>query len=250
MYHSVNSEPDQYSLTPTRLRQHLELVRRHYSIIRLKNLPSRSAVAARSVIVTFDDAFTDFRDHAYPILAELGVPATLFVPTGYIGRSNLWDAHLTDVKPKPIMDVHGLRSVTADDLVDLGSHSVEHVRMRRVSHHAMRSQAENSKKWLEDTFGNPITLFSYPYGQRDDFSSHTGKVLAEAGYQAAVTTCWGTRNSRRNLLALRRIHLGDRDNPSTVRAKIEGWYDWIGLKEQIGFVSRLARGRIQQETDS
>jgi peptidoglycan/xylan/chitin deacetylase (PgdA/CDA1 family) len=36
-----------------------------------------------SVLVTFDDAYRDFADHAWPVLRRLGLPVTLFVPTAY-----------------------------------------------------------------------------------------------------------------------------------------------------------------------
>lgn len=37
----------------------------------------------RAVLVTFDDAYRDFMENAWPILVRHGIPATLFVPTGY-----------------------------------------------------------------------------------------------------------------------------------------------------------------------
>jgi len=48
----------------------------------------------RALLVTFDDAYRDFLDNAWPILRRHGIPATLFVPTGYpdaVGRSFWWD---------------------------------------------------------------------------------------------------------------------------------------------------------------
>ncbi|MGH7201173.1 MAG: polysaccharide deacetylase family protein, partial [Planctomycetaceae bacterium] len=40
----------------------------------------------RSVLITFDDAYADFAQHAWPVLRRLGLPATLFVPTAYPDR--------------------------------------------------------------------------------------------------------------------------------------------------------------------
>lgn len=48
----------------------------------------------RSVVVTFDDAYRDFAEQAWPVLRRHGVPATLFVPTGYPDRPDRafwWD---------------------------------------------------------------------------------------------------------------------------------------------------------------
>ncbi|MCC6801176.1 MAG: polysaccharide deacetylase family protein, partial [Anaerolineae bacterium] len=37
----------------------------------------------RAVLVTFDDGYCDFAEHAWPVLRKLGLPVTLFVPTAY-----------------------------------------------------------------------------------------------------------------------------------------------------------------------
>ena len=43
--------------------------------------------APGAVHVTFDDAYGDFRDLAWPILRRHGVPVTLFVPTAFPGHA-------------------------------------------------------------------------------------------------------------------------------------------------------------------
>ena len=42
-------------------------------------------------VVTVDDGYADFHDHAFPVLRELGLTATLFVSTGFVdGTSWMW----------------------------------------------------------------------------------------------------------------------------------------------------------------
>ncbi|NUQ66102.1 MAG: polysaccharide deacetylase family protein [Pirellulales bacterium] len=53
-----------------------------------------TALPPRSVLITFDDAYRDFAEHAWPILRKYGLPAVLFVPTGFPDRpdrSFWWD---------------------------------------------------------------------------------------------------------------------------------------------------------------
>lgn len=45
------------------------------------------------VLVTFDDGYKDNREHAFPVLDRLGIPAVFFVATSYVGAGRLfwWD---------------------------------------------------------------------------------------------------------------------------------------------------------------
>jgi len=65
----------------------------------------------RAVLITFDDAYTDFADHAWPVLRAAGVPATLFVPTAFPDRpgaafwwDRLWRAVTTSASPSVHVD--------------------------------------------------------------------------------------------------------------------------------------------------
>ena len=73
---------------------------------------------ARAVLVTFDDAYRDFADAAWPVLRHLGIPVTLFVPTAFPGhpmRTFWWDRLFAAVR-----DGHGLPRAGGVDL-PLGS---------------------------------------------------------------------------------------------------------------------------------
>lgn len=53
-----------------------------------------AALPVGATLVTFDDAYRDVADHAWPVLRRFDVPAVLFVPTGYPGRADRsfwWD---------------------------------------------------------------------------------------------------------------------------------------------------------------
>ena len=85
-------------------------------------------------------------------------------------------------------------------------------------------------------------MFAYPYGQLGDFSLVSERVLMDAGYRVAVTTHWGTRNTWRNRMRLRRISFQETDTIDRVRAKIDGWYEWIAVKERLGHLRRRLTG--------
>lgn len=94
-YHRV-AEPDDdhypglISATPTAFREQIEALGRRYSYLSLAAVTDRldggPAVPARSILLTFDDAYRDFAESAWPVLRAHGIPATLFVPTAFPDR--------------------------------------------------------------------------------------------------------------------------------------------------------------------
>ncbi len=76
-------------------RRHLEIIREHYQVLTLdeavKVLRGERSVARPAAVITFDDGYRDVYDHALPVLQNMGLPATVFVPTAFIGTSQLLD---------------------------------------------------------------------------------------------------------------------------------------------------------------
>jgi peptidoglycan/xylan/chitin deacetylase (PgdA/CDA1 family) len=244
MYHSVSASPDLLSITPAAFRRHMRFIAGRYAVVRLVDLPAllaRDTDHVRRVVITFDDAYRDFEEHALPVLAELGLPATVFVPTAHIGGTNAWIVDAQWGADKPLMAAQQLRQVQATGLVDFGSHTTQHVRMTSLPPTRARDEAVQSKRCLEDLLGREVSAFAYPHGQLDDFSSVTGEILREAGYTVAVTTHWGTFQSAEELLALRRVGLSADASEADIEAVVGGADDWIALKERVGFVVRQIR---------
>jgi peptidoglycan/xylan/chitin deacetylase (PgdA/CDA1 family) len=105
-YHRVLPLPDPatyefdlelISTPPERFREQMLLLKQRYNPMRLSDvaaaLNAGKQLPADAVVVTFDDGYDDNYNVAFPILRELGVPATFFVSTGHIdsGRPYCYD---------------------------------------------------------------------------------------------------------------------------------------------------------------
>ena len=104
-YHRVaepDEEPDRWpgliSATPAAFTGQAEMLGRHFRVVSIDDVLAawrgERALPPRAVHLTFDDAYSDFAEHAWPVLRRIGLPATLFVPTAYPGnpgRFFWWD---------------------------------------------------------------------------------------------------------------------------------------------------------------
>jgi peptidoglycan/xylan/chitin deacetylase (PgdA/CDA1 family) len=94
MYHRVD-EPDAHpelypgliSATPAAFHEQMSYLARNYYVVAMPELLNAcqrgTPLPPRSVLLTFDDAYCDFAEHAWPILKRYHLPATLFVPTAF-----------------------------------------------------------------------------------------------------------------------------------------------------------------------
>jgi peptidoglycan/xylan/chitin deacetylase (PgdA/CDA1 family) len=235
-YHSVSEGSKRFAISPAAFGRQIRYLRDQFQIIRLSEI--RGALQQQHsnrpcVILTIDDGYVDFLENAYPVLSELGVPATVFVPTGLIGRTNEWEAG-RGFPVRRIMDEGQLRRLASEALVDVGAHSVTHCNLRSLRAPQICRQVEESKAALERLLERPVTMFAYPYGGFDSFSAETARALHAAGYDIAVTTIWGTHQSPRDMLTLRRIFLNERDSADAIRRKVTGRHDWRRTRQRAG----------------
>ncbi len=143
----------------------------------------------RTLAVTFDDAYLSVLARAEPILSRLGLPATIFVPTGFMDRRQplLWTGvdHWADT---PFADE--LQGMCWDDLRSLhalgwevGSHTQTHPRLSELDEAAAYAQLLESRVECERQLGARCTSIAYPYGDADE---RTVAVAGKAGYVAGA----------------------------------------------------------------
>ena len=127
----------------------------------------------RSVHVTFDDAFRSITA-VLSDLRRLEVPVTVFVCPGYadLGGAPLLVPELATDDPE---DVEGLRTLSWDELrglvadgVTVGSHTVTHPHLARLSDEELARELHDSKARIEAELGRPCPLLAYPYGEHDE----------------------------------------------------------------------------------
>lgn len=176
------------------------------------------ALPERAVMLTFDDATTDFLSDALPLLHRYGFPATLFVPAGRIGGTADWDAGYG--APAPLLGWDDLRMLRHCD-VSIGAHGFNHTRLPALPAEAAARELIRSRLALETGLDQPVTSVAYPFCEVDP----TIRAMAESsGYQIGMA-CRTTRvGMESDPLTLPRIEVtGDMDLPRFARIIEPAW---------------------------
>jgi peptidoglycan/xylan/chitin deacetylase (PgdA/CDA1 family) len=187
MYHSISpsTAPDPHRLRvhPGRLDRHLRLLRRlglrGVSLTELVRAAGRGA-ADGLVGLTFDDGYTDFLEHAVPVLQRHGMTGTVYVVAGRMGGQNEWDTG-----PRfDIMDADRVRAVAAAGQ-EVGSHTMTHARLAGADATTLAAEVGDSKRALEEVLQSEVPSFCYPYGSYD---AAAADAVRAAGYDNACVT--------------------------------------------------------------
>lgn len=125
------------------------------------------ATPPRQVILTFDDGYSNVLRNGLEPLAKHGFRAIQFLPANFLGKRNEWDVAAGEA-PEAIMDVGQVREWIAAGH-EIGSHTLSHPFLTRVSRDEAREEIATSRQKLENLFGRAVLHFCYPYGDCDDY---------------------------------------------------------------------------------
>jgi peptidoglycan/xylan/chitin deacetylase (PgdA/CDA1 family) len=150
----------------------------------------RGEAAAKSIAVTFDDGFRSVIQRAFPVLSELGLRGTIFVPTGLMGlgvpmrwdgldrwSGSEWEDELLPATWDELRELH-------DAGWEIASHTWSHARLPQLDDHALRTELLRSRERCEEEIGEPCESLAYPYG---DYDPRVQAMARETGYAAAAS---------------------------------------------------------------
>jgi peptidoglycan/xylan/chitin deacetylase (PgdA/CDA1 family) len=200
-YHSVDASGSAISIAEAEFRAHVQwLASGAVPVVSLEQLTGPGA-PDDALAITFDDAFQNFADVAWPMLRAHGLPVTLFVVSGQAGGSNAWGGREAPGIPTlPLMDWDALGRA-AEEGVTLGSHSRTHNDLRRQDAAGLAGELSGSAETIAERTDRRPTTFAYPYGAVD------ARVAAAAGasYRVACTTALRPVEARDTPLQLPRL---------------------------------------------
>jgi GT2 family glycosyltransferase/peptidoglycan/xylan/chitin deacetylase (PgdA/CDA1 family) len=251
MYHRIAEEvagvaKPSINVTPGRFREQIAgLVERDFVFWPLRRVLALTRqgkpIPSHVTVLTFDDGFENVYTHAWPVLKEFKVPATIFASTAYIDSAapfpfDRWGVKHRDRVPAlsyaPLKDWQ-YNEMQASGLIEIGAHTHTHQDFRRRPedfHDDLRVSVE----FLRSRFGQQEVSFAFPFGTpRLGFTDADMVDAAKAaGVTCGLTTaselvpqeadpfCWG------------RFNAFPWDSGATLAAKLNGWYSWAPRRQQ------------------
>jgi peptidoglycan/xylan/chitin deacetylase (PgdA/CDA1 family) len=177
------------SISPDRFERHIRLLlRRGYRGVRFSEAVQNEA-GEKAFAVTFDDAYRSVAALAAPILARLGVPATVFVPTDYIGSEapmewpgiDRWmgGPFARELTPMSWGEIEELATAGWE----IGSHTASHPHLTEIDDLALARELDRSKAECEKHVPGECASVAYPYGHVD---ARVVAAAAAAGYRTGA----------------------------------------------------------------
>jgi peptidoglycan/xylan/chitin deacetylase (PgdA/CDA1 family) len=228
MYHSIGDNRAFFTVTEENFTRQLEFLKKHnYKVIFLSQLVERlirrEKLADKTVVLTFDDGYRDNFIKAWPLLKKNNFPATIFLPTDYIGRS----LNNSQNVPLPILSAGQIKEMADSGLVEFGSHTQTHPRLEEISDQDFMSEARLAKETIEKLTGKNCRLFAYPRGY---FKEEFFGILKGLGYAAACSIKEGLITEQGNLFLLKRNFIYSQVGLAQFRGKLTYSviiYNWL-----------------------
>lgn len=241
-YHSVEPGWDSpLAVAPESFAKHTAWLARARRVVDLDAAVARMTRSGRlprgTVALTFDDGFSAIFDHAFPLLTEHRIPATVFLVAETLaqeGRSVDW----VDDPPR-----YRLATLSRDQVLEMqqagvrfGSHSYGHHDLTSLSQEECERDLRGSRELLEDLLGDPVRYLAYPRGIHNE-------VVRRAAARAGFTHGFALPESPEPVgpYSVPRVGVYPGDGELSLRVKTSEWYVPLRTSRVFPAIRRLAR---------
>lgn len=206
MYHSLDASGSPISVSPAVFRDHVRLFASGaVDVVPLETLAANMGAAAAparpQVALTFDDGFANLETEAFPLLAAHGLPATVFVVSGQVGKDNAWGGvRARGIPTLPLLDWDALGAAQAQG-VTIGAHTVSHPHLSALSEAARAEELDRCVADITARLGVRPRTLAYPFGDVPPGA----ETLAASRFAVACTTVHRPLRAGEALHALPRL---------------------------------------------
>jgi len=193
--------------------------------------PAALAPGVLHAAITFDDAFCSFAESAMPELAARGLPCTVFVPAGCLGKEPDWEAREdASWKGEKVMTRQELSRLAASGLVTIGSHGLGHRDLTTLNEKDLQTELRSPKEILESNLGTRISALSFPYGS---FGAREIRSATDVGYGFLFCSQPAMLKGALRPGLIGRVCAEPTDWLFEFKLKLSGAYRWVCLASRL-----------------
>jgi peptidoglycan/xylan/chitin deacetylase (PgdA/CDA1 family) len=212
-FHRINSTTlgDGITCAPDMFRRVCVWLKQNFRVIPLADqidaLESKRILGGTASI-TFDDGYLDNFEIAAPILRELGLPATFFVATDFLGSTTVptWESHGS---PGAQWMTWDHIDALAQDGFDIESHTCTHANLCAADAETVRRELRDSLLRLTQALGSQRRLFAYPFGGREHINNPVREMVRQVGYRCCLSCYGGINSAAADPYSLRRVPVNE-----------------------------------------
>jgi len=209
LYHrvaNVKDDPLSLSVSINNFENQLLYLKEKYKIISLSELIQKiknHQSLGKCIVITFDDCYLDNYENALPILKKLEIPATFFVTGPYDQKNFYWENNTMEKDRGIPIEEKYLKLLSENDLVEIGGHTQNHLRLSTLSKEKQEEEIEKNKLWLESVTNKEILSFSYPFGSKDDYNQNS-EIITQKLFTCVCINEFGYINNKTSIYKLPR----------------------------------------------
>jgi|SRR3989344_2462618 len=182
MYHSVSDSGAFFSISPKEFeRQMRDIHDSDLTTIFSSEISQRmtSGKLTNTVCITFDDGYEDVYTHAFPILKQFRIKATVFLITSEIGGSYTNSEGSTF----QLLSERQVSEMRESGLVEFMPHGHTHKKLHQLTEGEQRNEIKLSSDTVERLTSSKPRVFAYPRGRT---TPAIVEFLKEYGYAIAL----------------------------------------------------------------
>ena len=219
-YHSVGTPQwGVNDVSPDRFRRRMEYTLAGGARFVTADCIARGDSEGGDLAITFDDGLLSVLQNAAPMLADLGIPWTMFIVPGWAdGRHSFGNGVVMgwgDIEKAAAMGA------------SIGSHSMTHPRFSQISPDAAVYELAESRRVIQSRIGLDTRDFAIPFGQSRDWDRTHTRAAYAAGYDAI----FAQSQARRPVGTVGRTFItrfdGDRIFQAALEGRFDTWEEWF-----------------------
>lgn len=195
MYHMVSeqlkdSKFNRLRVSPDKFENQIKWLKKNrFTSYTVGELMKIKKMPYKAVCITFDDGYEDNYTNAFRIMKKYGFKGTIFIMHNRHSKDSQKDKEtllpIEELSNEPMLNDKEIKEMIESGLIEIGSHTINHINLKKLSQEDRENEIINSKKAIENQYGIVCNSFAYPYGY---YYKSDIEIVKKAGYLNASST--------------------------------------------------------------